>query len=101
MLVKVRAASVNPLDWHYLRGEPYVLRLLSSFGKPDDLRLGADVSGTVEAVGRSVTRFKAGNAVFGATGGAFAEHVKISEDRGLALKPADISFEEAAAVPIA
>jgi len=58
ILVKVQAASVNPLDWHYLEGTPYMLRIEAGFGKPDDPRLGVDFSGTVEAVGKSISRFK-------------------------------------------
>lgn len=101
ILVKVHAAAVNPLDWHYMRGEPYLMRLIAGFGAPRDPRLGVDFAGTVEAVGARVTRFKPGDEVFGAAGGAFAEFVKISEDRGVAHKPANISFEQAAAVPVA
>jgi len=101
VLVKVRAASVNPLDWHYLRGTPYFLRLGSGLGSPKDSRLGVDFAGTVESVGKDVTRFKAGDEVFGGATGAFAEYVTVREDRGLAAKPANVSFEQAASVPIA
>ena len=101
VLIKVQAASVNPLDWHYMRGSPYFMRLGSGIGAPDDTSLGVDFSGTVEAVGTSVEQFKPGDEVFGGTSGAFAEYVTIREDRGLAMKPANMTFEQAASVPIA
>ncbi|MFZ0007334.1 MAG: NAD(P)-dependent alcohol dehydrogenase [Steroidobacteraceae bacterium] len=101
VLVKVRAASVNPLDWHYLEGTPYLVRLGAGFGKPDDPRLGVDFAGTVEAVGRRVARFKPGDEVFGGKFGAFAEYVAVHEDRAITAKPANVTFEQAAAVPIA
>ena len=101
VLVKVRAASVNPLDWHYMRGSPYLMRLGAGLSSPDDSRLGVDFAGTVEAVGGNVTRFKPGDEVFGGTGGAFAEYVTVAEDRALALKPANVSFRQAASAPIA
>ena len=66
VLVKVHAASVNPLDWHYVRGKPYVMRLDAGLGAPKIPRLGVDFAGTVESVGGSVTRFKPGDEVFGA-----------------------------------
>ncbi len=101
LLVKVHAAAANPLDWHYMRGEPYIMRLSSGLGRPAETRLGVDFAGTVEAVGKSVTRFKPGDTVFGGRTGAFAEYVLVREDRAVAHKPANVSFEEAAAVPIA
>jgi NADPH:quinone reductase-like Zn-dependent oxidoreductase len=101
VLVKVHAAAVNPLDWHYMRGSPYVMRLSSGLGAPNEPRMGVDFAGTVEAVGRSVTRFKPGDEVFGGRTGAFAEYVTVREERALALKPANITFEQAAAVPVA
>src|ERR1700719_4696462 len=101
VLVKVRAASVNPLDWHYMEGTPYMVRIGAGFGKPENPRLGVDFAGTVEAVGRNVTRFKPGDEVFGGKFGAFAEYVAVREDRALALKPNNMTFEQAAAVPIA
>jgi NADPH:quinone reductase-like Zn-dependent oxidoreductase len=101
MLVKVHAASVNPLDWHYLEGKPYMVRIDSGFGKPQNPRLGVDFAGTVEAVGSRVTRFKPGDEVFGGKFGAFADYVAVREDRAVALKPANVTFEQAAAVPIA
>jgi NADPH:quinone reductase-like Zn-dependent oxidoreductase len=98
ILVKVRAASVNPLDWHFIRGEPSIMRL---FGKPKGRIPGADVAGVVEAVGPNVTQFRAGDEVFGACrNGSFAEYVCGTEDR-FAPKPAALSFEGAAAIPVA
>jgi len=101
VLVKIQAASVNPLDWHYMRGSPYIMRLGSGLGAPDDTSMGVDFAGTVEAAGSSVTRFKPGDRVFGGRGGAFAEYLTMPEDRAITLMPANISFEQAAAVPIA
>ena len=101
LLVKIHAASVNPLDWHYMRGSPYIMRLGSGLGAPDDTSMGVDFAGTVEAVGSSVTQFKPGDRVFGGRGGAFAEYLTIPQDRALALMPENISFDQAAAVPIA
>lgn len=101
LLVKVHAAGVNPLDWHYMRGAPYVIRLALGLGKPKDIRLGVDFAGRVEAVGKNITRFKPGDVVFGGAGGAFAEYVVIREDRALAHMPENLMFEEAASVPIA
>jgi len=101
VLVKVRAASVNPLDWHYMRGSPYLMRLSAGLGSPDDPRMGVDFAGTVEAVGKDVTQFKPGDDVFGGRPGAFAEYLIAPEDRGVVHKPDDVSFEQAAALPIA
>ncbi len=101
VLVKVHAASVNPLDWHLMRGTPSFVRLQTGLGKPNNARLGADFAGTVEAVGIKVKRFQAGDAVFGSTLGAFAEYVSVPEEGALVLKPANLTFEQAAAVPIA
>ncbi len=75
VLVKVHAASVNPLDWHYMRGTPYVMRLGSGLGAPSRTSMGVDFAGTVEAVGIKVKEFKAGDEVFGGRSGAFAEYV--------------------------
>ena len=101
LLVKVKAAGVNPLDWHYMRGTPYIMRLMGAgLGSPGDTRLGVDFAGTIEAVGKNVERFKPGDAVFGGKTGAFAQFLTVSEDR-VALKPDNVSFEEAASVPIA
>jgi len=101
VLVRVHAAAINPLDWHYMRGSPYFMRLGSGLGRPTDTRLGVDFAGTVEATGSNVTRFKPGDEVFGGRMGAFGEYVIVREDRGMVLKPSDVSFEQAAAVPIA
>ena len=101
VLVKVHAAGVNPLDWHFMRGVPYIMRLESGFGRPKDQRLGVDFSGTVEAVGKSVTSFKPGDEVFGGRNGAFAEYVVVNAARNIQIKPARITFEQAAGVPIA
>ena len=101
VLVKVRAASVNPLDWHFMRGSPYIMRLGTGLGAPNSASMGVDFSGTVESVGVAVKQFKPGDEVFGGKSGAFAEYVTIREDRALVLKPANITFEQAASVPIA
>ena len=101
VLVKVRAAAVNPLDYHYMRGSPYLMRLGSGIGTPKDSRMGVDFAGTVEAVGDDVTRFQPGDAVFGGRSGAYAEYVLVPEDRAIVRKPDNITFEQAAAVPIA
>jgi NADPH:quinone reductase-like Zn-dependent oxidoreductase len=104
VLIKVHAASLNAADWHYMRGTPWLFRLASGLLKPKNIFLGADVAGRIEAVGRNVTQFRPGDEVFGdlsACGrGAFAEYVSATED-ALVLKPANISFEEAAALPVA
>jgi len=104
VLIKVRAASVNPYDWHFMRGLPYLIRLMAGFRKPKVTRLGADVSGQVEAVGKNVSQFKPGDEVFGACSGpfsgAFAEYACTPES-ALVLKPANVTFEQAASVPIA
>jgi NADPH:quinone reductase-like Zn-dependent oxidoreductase len=102
VLVKVRAASVNPLDWHYLEGTPYIVRLLE-FGllKPKIPRLGVDMAGQVEAVGKNVTDFKPGDEVFGQRFGAFGEYVAVRADRALVIKPPGVTFEQAAGLPVA
>jgi NADPH:quinone reductase-like Zn-dependent oxidoreductase len=102
VLIKVRAASINPLDWHYMEGTPYIMRAFGvGLRKPKDPRLGVDMAGQVEAVGKNVTQFKTGDEVFGARDGAFAEYVSARADRAIALKPGNITFEQAASVPIA
>lgn len=101
VLVRVRAAGVNPLDWHYLRGTPYVVRLFTGLGAPKNSRLGVDFAGTVEAVGEGVTRFEPGDEVFGGSRGAFAEYVLPGENAGIAPKPSNLSFEQAGSVAIA
>ena len=99
VLVKVRAASLNPLDLT-IRG-PLLLRPLFGLRKPKDTRLGVDYSGTVEAVGKNVTNFKPGDEVFGGKNGAIAEYVCVLADRTVVLKPANMTFEQAASVPVA
>jgi len=101
ILVKVRAAAANPLDWHMMRGTPYVMRFGTGLRRPTELRLGVDYAGVVEAVGPGVTQFKPGDEVFGARTGAFAEYVTAKADGNAVPKPANISFEQAAAVPVA
>jgi NADPH:quinone reductase-like Zn-dependent oxidoreductase len=99
VLIKLHAASVNPLDLFTMRGAP-LIRLIPGLRKPKDKRIGVDVAGQVEAVGRNVTQFKPGDEAFGVCRGAFAEYACATEDK-LARKPANISFEDAAAVPVA
>jgi NADPH:quinone reductase-like Zn-dependent oxidoreductase len=100
-LVKICAASVYAGDWHALRGSPSYLRLFSGLRRPRKQILGDDVAGRVEAVGAKVHGFQAGNSVFGiSNGGAFAEY-KCVPEKWLTHKPADVTFEEAAAVPAA
>lgn len=100
VLVKVRAASVNPYDWHFMRGEPYFMRLVSGLRQPKRSGLGADFAGQVEAVGPAVTQFQPGDELFGMGNGAFAEYLCVRQTEA-ALKPANLTFEEAAAVPLA
>ncbi len=102
VLVKVHAASVNARDWHLMRADPFLVRLMTGLLKPKNKMFGSDVAGRVEAVGRNVKQFQPGDEVFGDIGqygnGAFAEYVSVPED-ALALKPASMTFEEAAATP--
>ncbi len=101
VLIKVHAASVNAFDWHVMRAEPFLVRLMGfGFLKPKNKIAGADVSGRIEEVGRNVTKFQSGDDVFGCGRGSFAEYVCINENK-LALKPDRITFEKAAAVPMA
>ncbi len=111
VLVRVRAASANPYDWHMMTGRPYFMRMQSGLLKPKINGLGADLAGQVEAVGKNVTRFRPGDEVFGEVDvevpgkpaleiGSFAEYVCVSED-SVEQKPANLTFEEAAAVPMA
>src|SRR5215212_5224510 len=99
VLIKVRAASLNPLDYHLL-GNPFMRRMLRAMTKSKITRPGRDVAGEVEAVGSRVTQFKPGDAVFGACGGAFAEYTCASES-SFVIKPDNVTFEQAAAVPVA
>jgi NADPH:quinone reductase-like Zn-dependent oxidoreductase len=101
VLVGVRAASVNPRDWHFMRGLPYFMRLQFGLRKPKSTALGSDMAGQVEAVGKNVTRFRPGDEVFAhVLAGGFAEYTCVSEEV-LGLKPANLTFEQAAAVPLA
>ncbi len=99
VLVRVRAASINPADWYALTGKPYFARMFFGLLKPKSNRLGVDFAGTVEAVGRDVTQFRPGDEVFGARDGAFAEYVCVRN--AVAPKPANLTLEQAAAVPVA
>ncbi len=109
VLIKVRAASLNPLDYGLMRGKPYIIRVFSGLRKPKVTRPGRDVAGQVEAVGRNVAQIKPGDAVFGVctagswgdkAGGAFAEYACTSES-ALAIKPDNVTFEQAASSPVA
>ena len=99
VLVRTRAASVNAYDWHMMRGQPY-FRLMSGLRRPGQPIAGIDLAGIVEAVGARVTKFRPGDEVFGAANGAFAEYA-CGRERNLTLKPAAMTFEQAAAVPMA
>ena len=101
LLVRVHAASVNPVDWHTMTGKPFLVRTQGGLRKPKSDRLGVDFAGTVEAVGKDVTTFREGDEVFGARNGAFAEYVCVREERVVVSKPSNLTFEEAAAVPVA
>ena len=101
VLVRVRAAAANPLDWFAFTGTPYIARPGFGMTKPTRKRLGADLAGMVERIGSKVTRFQPGDEVYGTTAGSFAELVSVGEDVSLAPKPARLSFEQAAAVPVA
>lgn len=101
ILVKIRASSINPFEWHYMTGTPYLMRTSAGLGAPEDPRIGADFAGTVEAVGKNVRRFAPGDDVFGSSWGTFAEYVTVRESGDIARKPPNVSFEEAASVPMA
>ena len=102
VLIKVHAASVNPAEWYRISGRPSFFRLFNGIGAPDgDGRAGFDVAGTVEAVGANVTLFKPGDAVFGGVHGALAEYAVAREQGAIVLKPENLSFDEAAGIPIA
>ncbi len=102
VLLRVHAASVNPLDWHTVRGQPYLMRMGMGLRKPKKSEvMGVDFAGTVESVGANVTGFKPGDEVFGGRSRAFAEYMCVPEDRAMVLKPAGLTFEQAAAVPVA
>ncbi|MCB9150758.1 MAG: NAD(P)-dependent alcohol dehydrogenase [Caldilineaceae bacterium] len=100
VLIKIQAAAANPLDWHHMRGQPFLVRLTGGMRAPKDPRLGADIAGYVEAVGNAVKTFQPGDQVFGEIGvGGFAEYV-CAKETALAPKPANLSFAQAAALPV-
>jgi NADPH:quinone reductase-like Zn-dependent oxidoreductase len=100
VLIRVRAAGVNPADWAIMRGLPYIARPVYGFGKPKQPVRGTDVAGTIEAVGSAVTGFKAGDEVYGSAEGSYAEFAVASPGK-IAPKPANLTFEQAAVVPMA
>jgi NADPH:quinone reductase-like Zn-dependent oxidoreductase len=100
ILVRVRAAALNPLDGHMLRGG-WPMRPMTGLRKPKDTRVGVDYAGVVEAVGKNVTQFKVGDEVFGGRAGALAQYVCAKADRGVALKPPTVTFEEAGSIGVA
>ena len=101
ILVRVRAASINAYDWHMMRGSPYLVRMMAGLRKPKSTAVGMDVAGEVEAVGKNVTEFRPGDEVFGSRHGSLAEYVRGTEKSFLVPKPAGLTFEQAAAVPMA
>jgi NADPH:quinone reductase-like Zn-dependent oxidoreductase len=101
VLVRIHAASVNPVDWHAMTGTPYLVRLAAGLRRPKSEVLGVDFAGTVEEVGSNVAQFQPGDEVFGARNGSFAEYVCVREERAVVHKPAGVTFEQAAAVPVA
>jgi len=102
ILVRVHAASINPYDWHFIEGTPYVMRAMGvGLRKPKNIRLGSDFAGTVEAVGKNVTQYKPGDEVFGGSAGSWAQYLCRRSTGSVALKPAALSFEQAAAINIA
>jgi NADPH:quinone reductase-like Zn-dependent oxidoreductase len=100
VLIRIRAASINPYDWHSIRGSPYIMRMASGLTRPKDIRVGVDFAGVVVSVGSKVTRFKPGDAVFGGCRGAFAEYA-CAADTSIVAKPANVPFEQAATVAVA
>ena len=101
VLVRVRAASINAYDWHMMRGLPFLARMSEGLRKPKSIAMGVDVAGQVEAVGKNVTHLRPGDEVFGARSGALAEYVRGSAKSFLVPKPAGLTFEQAAAMPMA
>jgi NADPH:quinone reductase-like Zn-dependent oxidoreductase len=101
LLIKVRATGLNPFEWHMTTGKPYLIHLFRGLGAPDHPRLGNDVAGIVEAIGPGVTRFKPGDEVFGDIGGGLAEYALARADGDVVRKPAELTFDEAAGIPIA
>jgi NADPH:quinone reductase-like Zn-dependent oxidoreductase len=100
VLIRVRAASINPVDWRMMPGRPRLMRLFLGLQRPKSTSIGRDVAGTVEAVGTSITRFQPGDEVFGISPAAFAEWA-CAREAALALKPASVDFDQAAAIPVA
>jgi len=100
VLVRVRAASINPVDGHLIRGA-WPMRPMTGMRKPKNTRFGTDFSGVVEAIGKNVTNFKSGDEVFGAKNGAVADYICVKADRAIVMKPANITFEQAGSVGIA
>ena len=100
VLVRVRAASANALDWHFMRGSPFIMRMVSGLRRPKPGVRGRAVAGQVEAVGRAVTQLEPGDEVFGCCDGAFAEYACAAED-SFVPKPANVTFEQAAATGVA
>jgi NADPH:quinone reductase-like Zn-dependent oxidoreductase len=100
VLVKVQAVSINPADWHFMRGTPYLVRLQSGLTKPKIGKFGLDMAGVIESVGANVTEFKVGDEVYGESMGALSDFAVFGKN-SLALKPVSLNFEEAAAVPMA
>ena len=101
VLVRVRAASINAYDWHMLRGSPYLVRMMEGLRRPKSSALGMDVAGEIEAVGKNVTAFRPGDQVYGSRQGSLAEYVRATARSFLVPKPSGLSFEQAAAVPMA
>jgi NADPH:quinone reductase-like Zn-dependent oxidoreductase len=101
VLVRVRAASVNPLDWHFMRGTPYVVRAAAGLSRPKAKGLGADMAGQVGAAGKDVTEFRPGDEVFGSRGGTFAEYVSMPEDGVVPAKPANRGWHPGSSLPAA
>ena len=99
--VRVARAAVNPLDYHFMRGAPYVMRLMTGTGAPSSPGVGRDFAGTVDAVGSEVTRFKVGDRVFGGANGAFSDYIVRSETGSVAAIPDNASFDQAASLPVA
>ncbi|MFA7229349.1 MAG: NAD(P)-dependent alcohol dehydrogenase [Melioribacteraceae bacterium] len=101
VIVKIHAASVNQYDWHFLTADIFLIRFMGGgLFKPKKTRLGADASGRIESVGKNITQFKPGDDVYGMVYGSFAEYTAVTED-AISLKPSNLTFEEAAAVPMA
>ena len=101
VLIKVESASVNPLDYHFMRGTPYILRLMAGIGQPDEIAIGRDFAGTVVATGSEVTALAVGDRVFGGTNGAFAEYTVRGSTGSIARIPDGVSFAQAAGIPVA